>query len=138
MAKGITLAPCGLIIERIEPAPDRLIIVARPAAGSAACPTCGQMSDNVHSRYQRRLSDLRSQGKAVCLNILTRRFRCLAIDCRQRIFAERLDATVPGPMRRCPVRSPAGHRGWRGWFIILGSRWVADRARVSRGVSSFR
>jgi transposase len=100
MAKGITLAPCGLIIERIEPAPDTLIIVARPASGSAACPTCGQMSDSVHSRYQRRLSDLPSQGKPVCLNILARRFRCVASDCRQRIFVERLDATVTRPFAR--------------------------------------
>ena len=131
VAKGITLAPCGLIIERIEPAPDTLIIVARAASGSAACPTCGQMSDSIHSRYQRRLSDLPSQGKPVRLSILARRFRCLAIDCRQRIFVERLDATVT-------ARSPAEHHGWRGWFTISGSRWVADRARVSRGVFFFR
>ena len=41
MAKGISLAPCGLIIERIEPEADALIIVARPTSDFAACPTCG-------------------------------------------------------------------------------------------------
>ena len=44
MAKGISLAPCGLIIERIEPEADALIIVARPTSDFAACPTCGQPS----------------------------------------------------------------------------------------------
>ncbi len=131
MAKGITLAPCGLIIERIEPAPDTLIIVARAASGSAACPTCGQMSDSVHSRYQRRLSDMPSQGKPVRLNILARRFRCLAIDCRQRIFVERLDATVARPFARRTSRLEGlvHHLG-----LALGGR----PARVSRGVFSFR
>ena len=62
MAKGISLAPCGLIIDRIEPEADALIIVARPASDFAACPTCGQRSNSVHSRYQRMLSDLPSQG----------------------------------------------------------------------------
>jgi transposase len=100
MAKGITLAPCGLIIERIEPEADALVIVARPAAESAACPTCGQWSDNIQSRYQRTLSDLPSQGKPVRIKVQARRFRCLVTDCRQRVFVERLDATVIRPFAR--------------------------------------
>ena len=100
MAKGITLAPCGLIIERIEPDADALVIVARPTSGSAACPTCGHVSDNIQSRYQRLLSDLPSQGKPVRIKILARRFRCLVTDCRQRIFAERLDTAVARPFAR--------------------------------------
>ena len=74
MAKGISLAPCGLIIERIEPEADALIIVARPTSDFAACPTCGQHSTSVHSRYQRLLSDLPSQGRLVRIKILARRF----------------------------------------------------------------
>jgi transposase len=100
MAKGITLAPCGLIIERIEPDADALVIVARPTSGSAACPTCGHVSGNIQSRYQRLLSDLPSQGKPVRIRILARRFRCLVTDCRQRIFAERLETAVARPFAR--------------------------------------
>ena len=69
MAKGISLAPCGLIIERIEPEADALIIVARPTSDFAACPTCGQHSNSIHSRYQRLLSDLPSQGRLVRIKI---------------------------------------------------------------------
>jgi transposase len=100
MAKGISLAPCGLIIERIEPADDALIIVARPASMSAACPTCGQSSDSIHSRYQRVLSDLPSQGKLVRIKVLARRFRCVVADCRQLIFVERLEVAVARPFAR--------------------------------------
>jgi len=58
MSRGITLAPCGLAIERIETEADKLVIVARAVSGTAACPACGRMSASVHSRYQRVLSDL--------------------------------------------------------------------------------
>jgi transposase len=100
MAKGISLAPCGLIIERIEPEADALIIVARPSSGFAACPTCGQHSNSIHSRYQRLLSDLPSQGRLVRIKIFARRFRCLLADCRQRIFVERLEGALARPFAR--------------------------------------
>ncbi len=53
MAEGISRAPCGPIIDRIEPEADALIIVARPGSDFAICPTCGQHSNSIHSRYQR-------------------------------------------------------------------------------------
>jgi transposase len=89
-----------LIIERIESTADALIIAARPVSMSAACPTCGQLSDSVHSRYQRHLSDLPSQGKAVRIRVLARRFRCILSDCRQRIFVERLEVAITRPFAR--------------------------------------
>ena len=104
MAKGITLTPCGLIIERIEPGSDALVIIARPTSHTAACPTCGQHSSSIHSRYQRSLSDLPSQGKLVRIKVQARRFRCLLTDCRQRIFVERLDVTVTRPFARRTAR----------------------------------
>lgn len=100
MGKGISLAPCGLIIERIESEAQALIIVARPASMSAACPACGQLSGKIHSRYQRLLSDLPSQGKQVRIKIQARRFRCVLADCGQRIFTERLDAAISRPFAR--------------------------------------
>ena len=63
MAKGITLAPRGLTIERIEPDADALVIVARPTSAFAACPMCGHVSGTIQSRYQRLLSYLPMLGK---------------------------------------------------------------------------
>ena len=94
MGKGISLAPCGLIIERIESTAEALTIFARPTSESAACPGCGHFSQGIHSRYQRLLSDLPSQGKLVRIKVQARRFRCDQTDCGQRIFVERLDVAV--------------------------------------------
>ena len=63
MSHGISLAACGMSIERIEANPDKLLILARSTATTAACPMCGGQSDHIHSRYQRSLADLPSQGK---------------------------------------------------------------------------
>ncbi|HEX7562430.1 MAG TPA: ISL3 family transposase [Bradyrhizobium sp.] len=104
MGRGITLAPCGLTIERIETEADKLLIVARPVSKTAACPACGRTSASVHSRYQRSLSDLPSQGRRVRVTVCARRFRCVVTDCPQRIFAERLEATVVGPFARRTAR----------------------------------
>jgi hypothetical protein len=46
-----------------------------------ACPTCGQLSRNVHSRYQRTLADLPVQGLLLRFRMRVRRFYCRARDC---------------------------------------------------------
>ena len=104
MSRGITLAPCGLAIERIETVADKLLIVARSVAISALCPACGGASASVHSRYKRSLSDLPSQGRIVRVTVCARRFRCHVAECRQRIFAERLEAAVLRPFARRTAR----------------------------------
>lgn len=104
MSPGISLAACGMSIQRIEADPDKLLIVARPTAKAAACPRCGGQSDHVHSRYQRSLADLPSQGRAVEIRLWTRRFRCTTVECRQKIFTERLTAAADRPYARRMAR----------------------------------
>ncbi len=104
MSRGISLAPCGLTVERIESDPNKLLILARSTAKTAVCPTCSGESDLVHSRYQRSLADLPSQGRAVEIRLWTRRFRCSRTECRQKIFTERLAATEDRPYVRCTAR----------------------------------
>jgi transposase len=100
MGRGITLAPCGLAVESVENEANKLVISARPLARTASCPTCGEASASVHSKYQRVLSDLPSQGRSVQIRVHARRFRCLSTDCRRKIFAERLQATITRPFAR--------------------------------------
>jgi transposase len=102
--RGLSLAPCGLIIERVEAGPDKLLIVARPTAKTAICPTCAAVSGHVHSQYQRSLADLPSQGRSVSIRLWTRRFRCVMAECRQKIFTERLAATAARPYARRTMR----------------------------------
>ena len=100
MSRDLGLAPCGLVIERIEAATSGLVILARPTAKTADCPICGSPSARVHSTYRRSLADLPSHGRAVRINLATRRFRCVLTTCSRRIFAERLAATGAHPFAR--------------------------------------
>ncbi len=43
MARGISLAPVGLVVERLETTADRITVLARPISETAACPNCTQV-----------------------------------------------------------------------------------------------
>nr|WP_233252642.1 transposase family protein [Maritimibacter sp. 55A14] len=91
---------------------------SRSANATAACPRCGTISHHVHSRYRRRPADLPAHGRAVELILLVRRFRCRAMHCPAKIFAERFPPAVTRPHARrtsgckdrgrvtCPCHSP--------------------------------
>src|ERR1035437_7111577 len=104
MGRDLSLAPCGLVVERVETETAGLLIVARPALTTAACPTCGSVSVRIHSTYQRFLADLPAQGRAVRISVRARRFRCAVMSCHQRIFTERLAATAARPFGRRTTR----------------------------------
>jgi transposase len=100
MSRSIALAPFGLAIEHIQAEPSRLVIVARPTSKTAACPTCGATSVQVHGRSQLSLSDLPAHGRRVTIRVWIRRFRCDMVGCGQKTFSERLDATASRPYAR--------------------------------------
>jgi Transposase len=80
----------------------------------------------MHSRYERRLLDLPSHGRAVQMRVTIRRFRCAEPGCRRRIFAERLGDAVAGRSARRTSRLEliVRHLG-----IALGGRPAAALAR---------
>jgi transposase len=96
----LPLVPAGLLVQQILPSPDRLIIVASPRQGSAACPACAAPSCQIHSRYERTFDDLPWQGRPVTLRVRVRRFRCPNPACARGTFAERLVDTAPAAARR--------------------------------------
>ena len=63
-------------------------------APTAACPDCAMPSSSVHSRYQRRLTDLPWGTRAVRLQLTVRKFLCRNRACGRRIFTERLPELV--------------------------------------------
>ena len=121
-----SLSPAGLLIEEVAIAPDRLLVRARCRAAAGQCPDCGRPSDQVHSRYERRLLDLPSHGRAVQMRVTVRRFRCVEPGCPRRIFAERLGDAVAGRSARRTSRLDliVQHLG-----IALGGRPAAALAR---------
>jgi hypothetical protein len=68
------------------------------------CPGCGAASARIHSRYQRRLTDLPIANRPVRIVVLARRFHCDAVLCGRRIFAERFDEKVLAPWARRTTR----------------------------------
>jgi transposase len=72
--RTILAAPNLLKIENIALYSDevRLIMKTRPL--KSACPSCGQHSSIVHSRYQRHLADLPWEGIAAKLVLSVRKF----------------------------------------------------------------
>jgi transposase len=59
-------------------------------APTAACPLCGLPSSAIHSRYQRRLTDVPWGARTVHVQLTARKFLCRKATCRRRIFTERL------------------------------------------------
>jgi len=71
VGRELSLAPCGLVVERIETEAAGVLMLARPASKTATCPACGSASGRVHSTYERTLADLPLQGRAVRITFRT-------------------------------------------------------------------
>ena len=84
------LLPPGLVEDAIKTASDRVVIFVHAPEASRCCPVCGEPSNRMDSRYQRRLLHLPSHGRAVELLLQVRRLRCLAASCPRQTFAEPL------------------------------------------------
>lgn len=96
----LPLIPADLSVVQVLPALDRVTIITVPKPSHSACPLCGNVSERVHSHYNRILADLPWQGRAVSIQVRARRFRCKRVDCPRRIFTERLPAVAPPWARR--------------------------------------
>lgn len=106
------MIPAGLTVIQVLPMPDTITIVATSDAGTAACPSCGGLSQRVHSTYQRQLQDLPWQGRAVVIQVRARRFRCLDLACARRTFVEPLSGTtVRRAWRTCRLGDLQRHIG---------------------------
>ncbi|MDF3363039.1 ISL3 family transposase [Sulfitobacter sp. Ks41] len=92
--------PAGLKADQIELVENTIRIHSHSVKTTAACPHCGTISRHVHSRYRRRPADLPAHGRAVELVLLVRRFRCRAMNCSTKIFAERFPPAVTRPYAR--------------------------------------
>jgi transposase len=92
--------PAGLIVDRLLPGPDHILLVTRPDQEAVPCPACARPSARRHSAYQRRLADLPWQGRPVELRVRVRRLRCTNPACPRAIFAERLPGGTPPKARR--------------------------------------
>jgi transposase len=77
-----------------------IVLELQLVSEQAACPSCGMLSDRVHSRYTRHPRDLAWAAQPVRWHLLVRRFRCLNPICPQQLFTERLPEILPPDARR--------------------------------------
>jgi transposase len=86
----------GLRVERVLAKGRSVWVEAHAVASESACPDCGDWSARVHSRYQRRLSDVAAGGREMVVCLWARRFFCGNDGCGRRTFAEQFPGvTVP-------------------------------------------
>lgn len=68
----------------------------------ASCPLCQSSTGRVHSCYERRLRDLPCAHFGLTLLLQVRKFFCVNVACKRRIFRERLpEVAVPWARRTC-------------------------------------
>jgi transposase len=90
----------GVVVEQVEQARSGVLIWARVKAEDGTCPSCGDRSRRVHSRYDRRLVDASVAGQPVILRLQVRRFFCAGRDCPIGTFAEQVDGLTAKHARR--------------------------------------
>ena len=78
----------GVKIFKVALNNDTIELFARSKKRVAQCPSCGNNSRAVRSRYLRRLMDLPVGVMKVKLHLLARKFKCNNLQCQQLIFCE--------------------------------------------------
>ena len=120
------LVPAGFAVAGVVSDSGGIEISVHSAGGVGRCPSCGEPSRRVHSRYRRRVADLPLGGQRVRLVVVAPRYRCDVVRCGQQIFTERFANGVLPPFARRTRRleSIVRHLG-----LALGGRPAAGFAK---------
>jgi transposase len=100
MSRSLSPCPAEVEVERLSAEADHIILVVRAVRRMVPCPGCAQLSNRIHSSYERRLADLPWNGLPVRIRLRARRFFCDTDSCARRIFTERLPETTTTYARR--------------------------------------
>lgn len=92
----------SLALDDVRLTLDGITVLVSSTLPNARCPRCSQLSQRVHSRYQRVLADLPWQGLPVRVCWQSRKFFCDNPLCQQRVFTERLlEVAEPHGRKTC-------------------------------------
>ena len=109
----------------MQQALHRSSLPVRACGSVGLAPSCGTVSQRVHSRYRRRVTDLPLSGRIVELLVIARRFRCDAVLCGRQIFTERFEGVLAPSARRTAKLDFIVHR----LGLALGGRPATGFAR---------
>ncbi|MFB9474747.1 transposase family protein [Nonomuraea salmonea] len=125
----------GVCGEQVVRSGATVRIRARTGTVEAACPSCGTRSQQVHSRYERRLSDTAVGGQEVLIHLGVRRFFCRAATCVKVTFAEQVPGLTVRYGRRWRRSLDGGRaRGAGPTGMLLRRNVVTGLCRPLRGV----
>ncbi|MFJ8246322.1 transposase family protein [Peribacillus asahii] len=68
---------------------DTHVYILKSIRKSCSCPSCGNLSSRIHSRYIRFVRDLSIQQVSIHLQLQVKKFFCDSPACSTRIFTER-------------------------------------------------
>lgn len=92
-----------MVVEEVERSAATVVLRARSRARRGRCPRCSRTSGRTHGRYRRRLADAALGGRAVVIDLLVRRFKCVSAACPAVTFAEQVPGLTHPHARRTPV-----------------------------------
>jgi transposase len=87
-------------LDQVTVEQDTVRLQLTATAPQARCPCCAVPTSSVHSRYQRRLTDLPWGVHPVRIQLTVRKFVCRNATCTRRIFTERLPDFVAPSARK--------------------------------------
>src|SRR6266545_6821498 len=85
---------CAVRLTKVTIAQEYVLLQLTATAPTARCSPCAMPSSSVHSRYQRRLTDLPWGARPVRIQLTVRKFVCQHPSGERRSFTERLPDLV--------------------------------------------
>ena len=92
-----------VVVESVAVVGGVVVVTAHTRDGPATCPDCGQVSDWVHSRYQRHVADEAVGGQSLRIDLTVRRLYCENPVCAKVTFAEQVEGLTVRYQRRTPA-----------------------------------
>lgn len=74
---------------------NKTFIIAESVKKYCKCPSCGIVSDKIHSKYTRKMFNGSLDGSPQEIILIARKFKCKEIFCNQEVFTERFDFIDP-------------------------------------------
>ncbi|MEU3458297.1 ISL3 family transposase [Micromonospora sp. NPDC006766] len=93
----------NVVVDGVERSAGAIVLRARSRTRRGRCPRCSRTSGRAHGRYRRRLADAALGGRAVVIDLLVRRFKCVSKSCPAVTFAEQVPGLTHPHGRRTPV-----------------------------------
>ncbi|MEU8264846.1 transposase family protein [Micromonospora sp. NPDC048999] len=113
-----------VVVDGVERSAGAIVLRARSRTRRGRCPRCSRTSGRAHGRYRRRLADAALGGRAVVIDLLVRRFKCVSKSCAAMTFAEQ----VPGLTHPHSRRTPALQHQLVQFAVALAARPAARLA----------